>query len=452
MKPILFNVMKKTILLTLFLFYNSTFIFSQQGVGDRVKESAKNKTQNRVENKADETVDNTLNKIEEGIGNIFKKKEKKPKKSKSKTSNPGTSSGTYDPIITKTDKEGNTDYSSHKNFEFIPGENVLLFDDFSNGLNQWNKVTWDEWEEKHKGLVTTSNVAPGNWYYMPRKGMTAPKSLKALPNQFTLEFDFYFDEEHSEHEGGIQVMFVKEKGFNINEYDFYFERNTRIVLDVHPANDHLFLKGWREYGYTGGIDESERILIDDRKHYLKTNKVYRISVSRNGSHVQLYINQDKVIDLPNAFPANESYTFMFGNNSWISGLYVSNIRIASGSPQPTKEFNDKKTFITQNIHFDVNSDVIKPSSYHVLKEIASSIQNLNGNILIVGHTDNDGSAQHNLELSQKRAASVKRALVNEFGIEANRLTTDGKGLTQPLNKNSNASEKALNRRVEFIIQ
>lgn len=428
------------------------FNFAQETVGGRVVKNAKDKTYNRGEQKGDDTVDKTLNKLEEGINNIFKKKEKKSKESKSKTSNSGTSSGTYDPINTKTDKEGNTDYSAFKNFDFVPGENALFFEDFSNGINQWNKVTWDEWEEKHKGMVTTTNVAPGNWYYMPRKGMTAPKSLKALPNQFTLEFDFYYDEEHSEHEGGISIMFVKEKGFNINNYDFYFERNTRLGLEVHPAHDHLFLKGWREYGYTGGIDESERILIDDRQKYLETNKVYRVSVSRNGSHVQLYINQDKVIDLPNAFPANESYTFMLGNNSWISGLYVSNIRIATGSPQPAKEFNDKKTFITQNIHFDVNSEVIKPTSYQVLKEIAASMQQISGNIKIVGHTDSDGSAEHNLVLSQKRAASVKRALVNEFGIDANKLTTDGKGLTRPLNKNSNASEKAQNRRVEFIIQ
>ena len=112
----------------------------------------------------------------------------------------------------------------------------------------------------------------------------------------------------------------------------------------------------------------------------------------------------------------------------------------------------KKKFVTQNIYFDVNSDVIRPNSYSILKEIAEGIQNVTGTVSIIGHTDNDGKDTDNLVLSQKRAASVKRALVNEFGIPAEKLTTDGKGESQPLNKNSNPAEKAQNRRVEFIIQ
>jgi len=444
--------MKKCIFL--FLLLLPAIEIAQAQIIDPAEE-ARRRAEQRTNQRSSDGIDRGLDKVEEGIKGIFKKKEKKSKKSKTVIGKPpvnGGQSGSTSSNGTKIDNQGNTDYSAFKNFDFIPGENILFFDDFSNGLNLWNKVTWDEWEEKHKGLVTTSSVAAGNWYYMPRKGMTAPKGLKALPNQFTLEFDFFFDENHSEHEGGISTMFVKEKGFDINNYDFYFERNTRLGLDVHPAGDHLYLRGWREYGYTGGIDDSERILITEKEKYLKPNQVYRISISRNGAHVKLYINQDKVIDLPNAFPANESYTFMLGNNSWISGLYVSNIRIATGAPQPAKEIKENKSFITQNIHFDVNSDIIKANSYHILKEIAQSLKQVNGTVLIVGHTDNDGSAQHNLELSQKRAASVKRALVNEFGIDPNKLITNGKGLTQPLNGNLNASEKAKNRRVEFILQ
>lgn len=437
---------------------------AQSELGTRIKNNAKNKVNNRIEQRADQAVDATLDKAEDAVVNGKKKKKKKKKKGNNAeqgpTSNnqqgapssPSSSNGNISitPEGTRVDASGNTDYSNFKNFDFVPGERVLFFDDFSNLFNLWNRVSWDEWEESDKGIITTSSVAPGNWFFMPRKGMTAPKSLGALPNQFTLEFDFFFDENQTEHEGGITVMFVKEKSFNINNYDFYFERNTRLMLDVHPAGNLLYLKGFREYGYTGGIDGSERILIDQKENYIKPNQKYRMSISRNGSHVKLFINQDKVIDLPNAFPANEVYTFMFGNNSWRPGLYVSNIRLATGAPQPAIEINNNKPYVTQNIHFDVNSDVIKPISYAVLKEVANMMKASPGQFKIIGHTDSDGSEQHNMVLSQKRAESVKRALVKEFGIDPNRIICEGKGQTQPLNNNANASEKAQNRRVEFI--
>ena len=56
----------------------------------------------------------------------------------------------------------------------------------------------------------------------------------------------------------------------------------------------------------------------------------------------------------------------------------------------------------------------------------------------------------NLELSKKRAASVKESLTKEFGIDASRMETDGKGESEPIDKNDNPAGKANNRRVEFI--
>jgi OmpA-OmpF porin, OOP family len=55
-----------------------------------------------------------------------------------------------------------------------------------------------------------------------------------------------------------------------------------------------------------------------------------------------------------------------------------------------------------------------------------------------------------LTLSQKRAVAVKNALASFYGIDLSRFETDGKGESQPLNKNANAAEKSENRRVEFI--
>lgn len=68
----------------------------------------------------------------------------------------------------------------------------------------------------------------------------------------------------------------------------------------------------------------------------------------------------------------------------------------------------------------------------------------------MGHTDSDGDDKSNLDLSKRRAASVKNVLVKDFGVDASRIETDGKGEGAPVAKNDSAVNKALNRRVEFI--
>lgn len=72
------------------------------------------------------------------------------------------------------------------------------------------------------------------------------------------------------------------------------------------------------------------------------------------------------------------------------------------------------------------------------------------NLLIVGHTDNKGSQAYNLPLSQKRAQSVKDYLVSK-GISASRLTSQGKGLEEPIADNTTEAGRAQNRRVEIAI-
>jgi len=99
----------------------------------------------------------------------------------------------------------------------------------------------------------------------------------------------------------------------------------------------------------------------------------------------------------------------------------------------------------------VNSDRIKGESYGSVKEIAAVLtENKDLKIQIVGHTDSDGDEAANLDLSKRRAASVKAALANEFKIDASRMETDGKGESQPVDSNDTPAGKANNRRVEFI--
>jgi outer membrane protein OmpA-like peptidoglycan-associated protein len=77
-------------------------------------------------------------------------------------------------------------------------------------------------------------------------------------------------------------------------------------------------------------------------------------------------------------------------------------------------------------------------------------ENADLKVKIVGHTDADGNDASNLELSKQRAAAVKAELAKEFGIDETRMETDGKGESEPIDKNDTAAGKANNRRVEFI--
>ena len=71
-------------------------------------------------------------------------------------------------------------------------------------------------------------------------------------------------------------------------------------------------------------------------------------------------------------------------------------------------------------------------------------------VRVVGHTDSDGNADANLDLSKRRAAAVKTCLEKEFGITGSRIETGGKGQTEPPAPNNTVEGKAKNRRVEFV--
>jgi outer membrane protein OmpA-like peptidoglycan-associated protein len=113
---------------------------------------------------------------------------------------------------------------------------------------------------------------------------------------------------------------------------------------------------------------------------------------------------------------------------------------------------DTKIEILDKIYFEFNSAEIKKQSYGILDAIVATMQG-NPDILLVeiqGHTDNRGSDAYNLDLSDRRAASVREYLVNG-GVEAGRLQSQGYGETQPLLNKNTEEAWSKNRRVEFLI-
>lgn len=105
----------------------------------------------------------------------------------------------------------------------------------------------------------------------------------------------------------------------------------------------------------------------------------------------------------------------------------------------------------RDVQFETASSTLVPSTQVLLSKVIVLLQRLNHvNLIITGHSDDIGNEQMNMDLSLQRASNVKKYLVQN-GILENRLTTYGKGESQPLVDNISESNRAINRRVEFEI-
>jgi len=110
-----------------------------------------------------------------------------------------------------------------------------------------------------------------------------------------------------------------------------------------------------------------------------------------------------------------------------------------------------KVTFESGILFATNSSTLSSASKNSLSKFASSIKsNAETNVEIFGHTDNTGTDQINIPLSQQRAAAVQNYLISE-GVGSNRLISFGKGSADPIDSNATASGRTQNRRVEIFI-
>lgn len=107
--------------------------------------------------------------------------------------------------------------------------------------------------------------------------------------------------------------------------------------------------------------------------------------------------------------------------------------------------------LQEPIHFSFDRASLRHESIALLDKVAEALQsNPNIRIDVVGHTDSIGTEAYNLQLGQRRAQAAQNYLVNK-GVAASQLRLLSKGESQPIANNINASGRALNRRVEFIV-
>lgn len=116
---------------------------------------------------------------------------------------------------------------------------------------------------------------------------------------------------------------------------------------------------------------------------------------------------------------------------------------ATPEPAPAPDYNFR------NIQFEFNSAVLKTSAYVILDKASMEMKkDPSVKFFLNGYASNEGTAEHNLTLSQERASAVKLYLVNS-GISGDNLVAKGYGESNPVTTGTDEASRALNRRVEL---
>ena len=225
-------------------------------------------------------------------------------------------------------------------------------------------------------------------------------------------------------------------------------------LCYRVLKDCILLQIVNDWSAEGYKDGSYLATLNSELAPIKLNELNHIIVWIQKRRLRVYHQGLKVIDGPTALPINAKYNRLrFSMWSQQGHPFFSNLKITTAAPDMRNKLLTEGKIISYGIYFDVGKDAVKPESNGTLSEIAKVLtENNTVKIKIIGHTNSDGKVDANLILSKKRAESVKNALVNVYGIDASRITTDGKGQTEPIEQNTTPQNKAINRKVEFIKQ
>ena len=345
-------------------------------------------------------------------------------------------------------EEENSNISDHlevySKFDFVPGDELLFFDDFSNDFigdfpSKWNTNASGE-------VVKIKNS--GNWFELKSGyGVFFVPDVKDLPEDYTIEFDLLTK--------GLSKQTSSTARFHVvisdnNKFNYGSEHYVQTTIPVGQYG--AFSLRAKNYFNRAVGDVNTDIKADVRDEILNKPHV-SISVTRN--RYRLWINEVKYIDIPRFVQELHVLKYLkFHINNFKDGvehLYISNLKVAKGGVDLRRKLLSEGKISTNGILFDSGSAKIKPQSYGIIRQISQVLmQDENMKLNIVGHTDSDGPEDTNMRLSKERASAVKEALIKIYKISGDRLKSDGMGETVPVGDNSTSSGKAQNRRVEFI--
>lgn len=321
-----------------------------------------------------------------------------------------------------------------ENYDFIPGNRVIFFTDFGED-RVGNFARRLKYRSGSMDVVEVDSVRMLR--ATSRSEFLIPLGAR-LPERFTLEL-------------AVVAPAVASGGYDM----VAFEGSPAMDRSESSAEVNWNTSGTVIIGGGQGIGSSD-VRVPDEMRPALLGQVAHIRVLMDGPYFKLYVNERRMYNIPELAFRRDSVirVFLRGSEEPGQAVYLARIRVAESETDVLYDaLAAKGRWATQGILFATGKADLQPESRPVLKEIATTLrEHPDLRVLIEGHTDNVGAAAANLKLSEARAAAVKAALVGQFGIPADRITTRGLGDTTPAAPNTTAEGRAQNRRVEVVKQ
>jgi len=394
---------------------------------------------NHANNDINGSINNGLNKTEGAIKGLFNKKKKKPTHADSVQMAQNQAAATTTGSASAATSTSSTSQqvpqqslTSYQNYDFIPGNNILFEDEFTDDQSGEFPTNWDL--KKGQAILNMQGndkaffITDGNYAVV----LPLMKNTAYLTKNFSIEYDVYANRGYP---AIIQIDDANQSG----------------SLSVQVGGDGVSYKG-----YVAATDHGTSLSANLPADIASTNfsnKWHHIAIAYKNDQLKVYVDKYRVLIVPHCNGLPPASLVVQGIGDQANPIIFKNFKIADGVQMymTGQTFTDAK-IVTHGINFDIDKATIKPESMGTLNMV---VQVLNSNpglkFEIDGHTDNTGTPAHNLTLSQQRSDAVKAQLI-VMGIDASRLTSKGFGDTKPIADNTTLEGKANNRRVEFVKQ